>query len=935
MGKLLQALSTKLEKVREERRTPPPDYRADRKKALEYIKRQNDLQFIETALGLKAVGAIQRLPKEKQDEFYEKCIQGENRKYFTKEFYSQRLDPNHSSSKTTSAWLTNDKAFGQDWHKTIETLEEMIGPEEIDRVVAELDDIEVPGDPSMTRQEKMDYPMTGLVQEIKDSLDPNAPGAADDLAMLDEVNEELGVVREEVRAHIDKLDQNAGQVQGIQTMVDGAAYDMQNRFLKQEFEGGKYKDKFPKVPTELSADGERYPMPNTDSSHLKPEDIEELKKHRLTISAPIKNDILTITGKLDALGEQKFRVPGYTIDPVLFGGPDETVFTGEQGYKFYAYWPLYQARGDLAEAVKEKDLAKIRTAHAAYKNIKKEMDEMLAIVQKHPTGLCCGNINSTRSLPDDVANPLPLEHMEDFIGHSQVNGVFLFYALSKNVGTMPEKLLEDPIGVMTEAGKKYVEKCGLNSRKTIGEKLFWGLSSTALRAYFANTWTNHIAQMAIRAFDGLACLADDPAEQARISGTGALAIACSSVAVNDVKVKWNKLVSMPRDQINTLYQHAALVPEDEFDPLEYGRIFSEPDWKQQTDPDALIDRLKKAGKLDYAELAERVEKVVTDSKKGDQGKETKYSDDDFVRAAHTIYKKVLAKASPDERETVGYKKFAESVGSMLTKTQDFCDVQNAMLVEMTKVRSEKSGYFLSSENSEEYKNMVRAQNTFRFKLIQMQGGELPAGIPEQDREYLKTISIQDAYDNAREMTFDYCGKKTDKGRDLSFVHNIGTTRFRASVNSLNYMDALADALSLRSPAQKMIDKVRREVLMGRSQNDWTREKTEKAAAKLMYAMTVANQNSAPEDQTAHMEPKRVEMGVQYILHSDSFKKMMKVEGAKKVLDHIVEGHGKFTNGFVRGMNSLAKERNQPAGKDPKNMTAKEKGEVWKHQALRV
>ena len=113
MGKLLQALSTKLEKVREERRTPPPDYRADRKKALEYIKRQNDLQFIETALGLKAVGAIQRLPKEKQDEFYEKCIQGENRKYFTKEFYSQRLDPKLSVlHRLLIGYAVTDELFG-------------------------------------------------------------------------------------------------------------------------------------------------------------------------------------------------------------------------------------------------------------------------------------------------------------------------------------------------------------------------------------------------------------------------------------------------------------------------------------------------------------------------------------------------------------------------------------------------------------------------------------------------------------------------------------------------------------------------------------------------------------------------------------------------------------------------------------------------------
>ncbi len=149
------------------------------------------------------------------------------------------------------------------------------------------------------------------------------------------------------------------------------------------------------------------------------------------------------------------------------------------------------------------------------------------------------------------------------------------------------------------------------------------------------------------------------------------------------------------------------------------------------------------------------------------------------------------------------------------------------------------------------------------------------------------------------------------------------------------MDKMADALELRTPAQKLIDEAREEVYDERKDGEWTQDKAERAAAKLMYAMTLEHQNVPPEEQKKRLQPNTLEMGIAYIRGQDAFKKMMRNEGADKVADYVAEGHGKLTDAYVRGMNSAAKDENREAGKDPKNMTAEEKSEVWKQQKLQM
>lgn len=935
MGKLLDAVKAKLDALNVREQEQAPDYKADPNKALDYIKRRNAVEYERTATGKKLVQALRKLPKPMQERYYDMCIQPAARESFTKERYFSYLDPN-GRERNQHKWLLNDNRFGQSWQRNIEVLEQLLGPAEIESLSAEIENIVAPTDPAFPEEEKLVYPMTDEIEEIKNSLDPFAPDTIRDLDILEEVKNELAYVADDVREQLNKIDHSVENVTGYQTMVNRAAYDMQNRFIEHDFEEGGFKDKFATFASSEATAGHFYVMTDTELSedgNFKQQDLDKIRKVKPNISDGLKNDILSVTGKLEQLGEDSFK-NGYTTIALQDGG-GKWIFSSEQGFKHYAYWPLDSARKKLEAAVKSKNMERIREAHGEYKELRKTYDEMLTTVQKHPTGLSTGNINSTRALPGGAVNPLPLNHMEDFSGHSRVNGLFCLYALGKNTQTSPAELLDDPVNAMHAAGIRYTQERGLLSRGTSGEKLFWGLSDKACDN-FVNMWTMQTAQLADRAFSNVACMAGDSEERARIAGAGQLAIAAGSVHINAHKKSWERVHSCSGEQRDLLLQHAVLLPAEEFDPIAYGEEFAKPDWKQRLDTDALIARLKQEGKFDYGRLADRVEEIAEEARRCSRINAGQYSRDRLIEASRKLFKDIISKATPQERETEGFKKLEKYTSKMRVTTDYFRDEQRELESLMDVQLREKKGLFLSSTNSDEHDRMVRCQNTFRFKLMQMQGKPLPEGVSEQDKQYLRSISLKEAYDKARIGTFDYIAKKTDNGCSTHFVHNVGSDRYEAAMDALDIMDQMADELELRSPAQKLIDETRLEVLNGRRGRSWTNEKAEKAAAKLMYGMTVAfKEGRTPEQQQNDVAPQKVEMAVAYIRGRDDFKQMVKNEGLGKLMDKMMEGNSKFTDAYVKGMNDAARKRHEPVGKAPQDMQPEEKSGIWKNNQLPV
>lgn len=930
MGKLLETIQAKLNDLDQRAQEQEPDYQADPKAALDYIKRRNAVDFERAAIRRKLIGALRKLPKDRQDEFYNRCIQPAARNTFTKARYDDLMDPESANGKKENNWILRNSTFGQNWQRTVEIMEEFLGPEEVESLSEEIEETVAPTNPAYPEDDKTVYTMENEIEEIKNSLNFNLADYSLNVDLLDAVKEDLAVVSEEVREEYNKIDQ-PGSITGYQSMVDQASYDMQNRFLKQDLENGKYGNKFPTMDTSLSSDGKFYTMNDvvlSENGNFRQQDLDEIKQVKPQISEDLKNDILSVTDKLESFGEDKFKNE-YTTRALQDSG-GKGIFASEQGFKFYAYWPLDTARKNLVNAVRSKDIYQIRQAHEAYQTLKGQYDEMLQTVQKHPTGLSVGNVNSTRALPGGVANPLPLNHMEDFVGQSQLNGLFCLYALSKNTNSTPKQLLEDPVKVMSDAGERHVAENGLGSRKTTGEKLYWGLSERVCDN-FGSYWIAHTGQLCTRAFDNVACMASDPKEQNRIAGTGQLAFACGTVPVNAHIKAWENVYRCPNDKQQVLLQHAVLLPAEEFDPLAIGAAFGKPDWKAKLDTGALIDRLKQEGKLDYEKLAGRVEEIAAEAMKCNQMSDSKFDRDKLIKAAHPVFQEILKKATPQERETEAFKKFEEYTNKMLRTTDEFEAAQANLEEQMDVQKEAKTGLFLSSTNTEEHDRMVRAQNTYRYKLRQMQGKELPAELSDADKEALKAMSLKEAYETARDATFDYAVKKTDHGRSDFFVHGTGARRYNASLDSLEIMDDMADTLGLRTPAQKMIDETRLEILQDRRDGDWTKDSTERAAAKIMYAMTYAHLPA--EEQAKKLDPKKVEMGIAYIRGQDAFKQMMKNEGAEKLMDKIEKGQGNFTDAYVKAMNDVAKKNHQPVGKAPQEMALDEKRDVWKQNQI--
>ena len=936
MGQLLQTTIKKLQDLDQIKQEPAPDY-SDPHAALEYIKRRNAEMYERKMTGKKLVEALRRLPKAKRDEFYERAVPQAQRARLTKAKYDDFLNP-ESETGQTYIWIFRPDYFGSNWQNAIAILEEMVGPEEEERVTDEIDSIIAPTDPLYNDEAKLVYPLEAEIQELKDSLNPLHPDYSLDAQMLEDVNEELAYVADETRQLINDIDGSVNGVKGYQAMVNQANFDAQNQFIGQDLAGGKFLHKFPQYASSEATNGFFYAMDDIEVGEggLSQEEVEEFRQVKPEISPEIKEDVLDVVGKMEQLGEQEYR-NAFTNTMPVGGGPEDLLFFSEQGMKLYAYWPLYNARTKLEAAVRGKDIIKIREAHEKYKEVKETLDEMLEVVHKHPTGLSEGNINSTRDLGagSDEINPVPLEHMEDFQGHSQLNGLFCFYALSKNTKTSPQELLEDPCGAMKKAGESHVKRLGMGSWKTAGEKLYWGLSDSACDLHFHANWNNHTGQLCNRGFDAIANLSSDPKERARIAGTGLLAIASGSIPVKEHVKEWHKLANSVKAQQELLYQHAVLLPEEEFKPADYAAAFGKPDWKQKLDTNALIERLKAEGKLDYGKLADRVNEIMTQANTCNKDIESKYSGDGLIVSCHKLFKDLIKKATPEERETEGFKKLEAYTGRMLLDTASFKREQRKLTQAMDVQREEKKGLFLSSENSPEQKKMMEAQNLFRFKVLQMQGQALPETLTEEDKNYLKNVSLQKAYETAREATFDYCVGKTDGGKSRFFVHRTGSKRLKAAESGLEIMDKMADALELRTPAQKLIDEARQEVYDDRREDEWTPDQAERAAAKLMYAMTLQHQNVSPEEQKKRLAPNTLEMGIAYIRGQDAFKKMVKNEGADKIADYVAEGHGKLTDAYVRGMNSAAREQNREAGKDPKQMSAEEKSEVWKQQKLQM
>ena len=138
MGKVLEALQAKLNELRQREQAPAPDYQADPKAAMDYIKSRNAVDYEQTAATKALIRALWKLPRNKQEEFYDRCVLPAAQNGFTKANFFEHMDQNSYIGQNHIKWIMQDGTYGQDWKKSIDVLEELIGPEAADELADEI-----------------------------------------------------------------------------------------------------------------------------------------------------------------------------------------------------------------------------------------------------------------------------------------------------------------------------------------------------------------------------------------------------------------------------------------------------------------------------------------------------------------------------------------------------------------------------------------------------------------------------------------------------------------------------------------------------------------------------------------------------------------------------------------------------------------------------
>ena len=866
MGKLKNSVKTKADQTGLTKLGGNSAFVQDPQAELQKIYQANEEYFIERRLDSILGDAMKVLPEEKQAEI-------ENAKLPKKE----------------------------NWQKIAEEFEAEFGEAMADKLAEKIDKIIPPASELYPKEAKYTVMQQAEIDGLRGEIRPEDPEAQEKKELLDRVQEDLTLGSDEMLEHLNYLDRS------IMPGVDAVGFTDVKDFL-EEYQGGEYASKLPTSHTSL-VDFPRYEPDATESGRggFSLEDAKKLRDLNPGLSPETEKLVLDVTGKMDSMGEEKYRQGQTTLESTLMSGVRR--FSAEQQIKNYAFWPLQTDHSKVAEALEKKDYAALREADRQYRETRKTCDEMMALVGENKTPLCGGNVNSTRRYNGRTA--LPLEYMTDFVTHSKVNGLYLLYGVSKDLKTPMKEILHNPVKVMNKGAEDFLRQEGLQNRPNTGMKLHMAFSAGYPES-LKGLWMNTTSGMLLRGFDAVAALEKDPKKRRQIVGTAALAAASASVAIASYRDRWRKLAVLPNEKKDLVYQHAALMPEEEFDPLEAGEKVADPAWKKKIGLRGLVADLRAKGKLDFAQMSERVEKVIRDA---EETSDNRYAEDSrfgpkaFTKASQQAFREVIRTATPEEKKDPEFQRFRNKVYARDLKNDPKAaeimqKLDNSLALQMR----EKKGWFLSSKDSEEHERMVLANRKHQYKR-QLRGEEI-TDLPPEELKALEKQDVGRMIRSARNATYDYCRIKTEDGKKERFLHDVGAERYRDAKDNLYELDKLADLLETQSPAQGLRTRTRMEFVDNRSDREWARENYQDAAAKLLYGMYLGSKDLSYEEQQKNLTDARVESGVNQIKADPVFQRMIRDVDPEKMMDAIILGDSRVTNAYIQAKDELEHEQDK-------------------------
>ena len=864
------------------------------------------------------------------DQVYQNMVSEEKKR----EYCSATLELFVRESRIDGV-LTRNSYYkdGRSWIDSVEELETILGEEKSSRLAEQIDSLV----PLRLSPNKIIRPQAERIEELRSGIDPTDPQAAEKQNLLNRASELLVYPAPDYLEQLEAMDsKKLGGQQGPGAAASGLLYGAVKEYL-DGIGDGSFPKKLPHLYSNYTEMDQYSPLDvqpsqlrgrNLVGVDLTEEEQEQLRQSGRGGADPkTREAVLSILRDIEAMGEKN-----YWLDEVVevregtLKNPIKVEYKGEQGQKNYAFWPVVTAKNAVREALAEGNWDKLRAAEAEYARRKAIADRMMETSQKatdQPYNP--GNLNSTRPHADGSLNEVPTEYLEDFAGHSRVNGIFVLYATVKNTGVPAERLLDDPAGVLQETAKDFIQTRLLSScrEKPLGAQLAFGFNQkrhSAAQMDFSNKMTTFF-----RGLDAITCMMPDRDAFVKSSGKHFCAAASACYEVGKELVPWRALSEADEEQKQLVTELAMILPEEEFDLKDVGLKLGREDWRQTLDPARELARLEREGRLNYEQIMERASRIAADAAQAEDPVHNDFKPKDnraiYRKALRNTYDRLLKLAPPEKREALqnAYLKGELKNDPALKEASTGLDRQISTL------SREKNGLFLRKKNSPEHEVMMRRLKLVRRKLDDLSGDPKALdGVRTDIAERFRKKSLREFLTDARKACYHYAFEKT-KGGTYTILHEAGMERKAAAMNSLRLLGEMEDRLGLRSPAMRLLDAVCETALDGRGKKAWVRENCEKHAAMAIVALSMEHQNVPPEKQAEQLKPEKLDSAVKRILKQPAFRQMVRNEGLAGLADKLVQGSGALTDAYMKATRQV--EDPQARGEAPKT-TPEQKKAFW-------
>lgn len=365
-----------------------------------------------------------------------------------------------------------------------------------------------------------------------------------------------------------------------------------------------------------------------------------------------------------------------------------------------------------------------------------------------------------------------------------------------------------------------------------------------------------------------------------------------------------------KEKLQLAAQMCMILPESQFDPEALAEKLQGKDWKKNFDTQKTINQAVQGNRLPIGIAVHRIRTAMNDIPETEEEKAL------FREAALQTCKDVkrnMGEASLESQEGKEFLKFHKQLQEEMTaealKQQSVKELQADLAKEYSTLQKEKSGWFLSKTNSDEYDEMMKGLKLFNAKLALMNGQQPKEPLTEEEQKAVQNTDADVLLANAKKGCYKYGSLKTKNGRG-SIWHDAGTERFDSSMKSLSKLGELGKKLHISDSATAVRDDAQLQVLQNRRNGDWLKQNIETMVAKTICAQVLINKKTPEYQQRGMLEESALNAQVEKLKANAAFQKMVKTVGHEKLADALINGGTSLYEAYNKAANAAAAEGHQ-------------------------